>query len=193
MGTMRFIHEVFGFILIAVLISRIYWFFAGNQWSRWRAWIPLTREQWRSFYSMLLYYGYQRREPFEEIGHNSLATTCYLAIVCLLVMECITGLVLFSVVRGSHMLTILVGWILRIVDVQYIRTIHYFVMFLFVAFLIHHVYSAMLVSMEQRNGLMESIFSGWKFVPRRLIEENEAAEQAKGEVRSSAEAHRSGQ
>src|SRR5271163_1410430 len=108
MGTARFVHELFGFILIAVVILRIYWFFAGNQWSRWRAWIPLTREQWRSFCSMLLYYGYQRREPFEEIGHNSLATTCYLAIVCLLVFECITGLVLYSVVRGSHFLTLLV-------------------------------------------------------------------------------------
>jgi hypothetical protein len=35
----------------------------------------------------------------------------------------------------------------------------------FIAFTIHHVYSAVLVSAEERNGLIESIFTGYKFVP----------------------------
>ena len=175
MGTARFIHEVFGFVLIAVVILRLYWFFAGNQWARWRAWVPLKREQRQSMYSMLLYYTYRRREPFPEVGHNSLAAASYMVIGLLLITECVTGLVLFSVVRGSHFLTLLVGWIPRLIDIQYIRTIHYFIMFLFMAFVIHHVYSAMLVSMEQRNGLMESIFSGWKFVSRSLLEKERGA------------------
>lgn len=178
MGTMRFVHEVFGFILISTLILRFYWFFAGNKWARWRAWIPLKREQWRSIYSMILYYTYRRRAPFPEIGHNSLATATYTVVVLLLVVECITGLILFSVVRGSHTLTLLIGWIPRMVDIQYIRATHYFVMFLFIAFLIHHVYSAIVVSSEERNGLMESIFTGWKFIPRQLLEEDEAADAA---------------
>jgi Ni/Fe-hydrogenase 1 B-type cytochrome subunit len=174
MGTTRFVHELFGFILISVLILRFYWFFAGNRWAHWRAWIPLRREQWRSIHSMLLYYTYQRREPEPEVGHNSLAAATYMVVMFLLAVECITGLVLYSVVRGSHTLTLLVGWIPRIVDIQYVRAIHYFIMFLFMAFIIHHVYSAMLVSREQKNGLMESIFTGWKFLPRRLVEEDEA-------------------
>jgi Ni/Fe-hydrogenase 1 B-type cytochrome subunit len=174
MGTARFVHELFGFILIAVLILRFYWFFAGNRWAYWRAWVPLSREQWRSMYSMLLYYTYRRREPFPEVGHNSLAAATYMVVMFLLAVECITGLVLYSVVRGSHTLTLLVGWIPHIVDIQYVRAVHYFIMFLFMAFVIHHVYSAMLVSKEQRNGLMESIFTGWKFLPRRLVEEDEA-------------------
>jgi Ni/Fe-hydrogenase 1 B-type cytochrome subunit len=173
MGTMRFVHEVFGFVLIAVVVLRLYWFFAGNQWARWRAWVPLKREQWQSMYSMVLYYTYRRREPFPEVGHNSLAAATYMVIGCLLITECVTGLVLFSVVSGSHFLGLVVGWIPRLIDIQYIRTVHYFIMFLFMAFVIHHVYSAMLVSMEQRNGLMESIFSGWKFVSRNLREEEE--------------------
>ena len=170
MGTARFVHEVFGFVLVSVVILRLYWFFAGNQWAGWRAWVPLKREQWRSMYSMILYYSYRRREPFPEVGHNSLAAATYMVIVFLLVVECVTGIVLYSVVRGSHFLTLLVGWIPRIVDIQYIRTVHYLIMFLFMAFVIHHVYSAVLVSMEQRNGLMESIFSGWKFVTKDLLE-----------------------
>jgi Ni/Fe-hydrogenase 1 B-type cytochrome subunit len=100
----------------------------------------------------------------------------------LLVLKCITGLVLYSVVRGSHLLTSLVGWIPRIVDIQYIRATHYFVMFPFMAFVVHHVYSAILVSMESHNGLMDSIFSGWKFVSRSLLEE-EAVDAGEGKVR----------
>lgn len=180
MGTARFVHELFGFILIAVLILRFYWFFAGNRWAHWRAWVPLSREQWRSVYSMLLYYTYRRREPFPEVGHNSLAAATYMVVLFLLAVECITGLVLYSVVRGSHTLTLLVGWIPRIVDIQYVRAIHYFIMFLFMAFVIHHVYSAILVSKEQKNGLMESIFTGWKFLPRGLVEEDEASAAREG-------------
>ncbi len=176
MGTMRFVHEIFGFVLIAVLLMRVYWFFAGNEWARWRAWVPLKREQWQSMKSMALYYAYRRREPYPEIGHNSLAAACYLAIVGLLLIECLTGLVLFSVVSGSHFLRPIVGWIPQIIDIQYIRLIHYFIMFCFMAFMIHHVYSAVLVSMEQKNGLMESIFSGWKFVHRSLLEKDQAAQ-----------------
>ena len=182
MGTMRFIHEIFGFVLIATVLMRAYWFFAGNEWARWRAWVPLRRDQWQSIKSMALYYSYQRREPYPEIGHNSLAAACYLAIFFLLIVECVTGLVLFSVVSGSHFLRPIVGWIPHIMDIQYIRLIHYFVMFCFMAFMIHHVYSAVLVSMEQENGLMESIFSGWKFVRRSLLEKElaDAAARARG-------------
>jgi Ni/Fe-hydrogenase 1 B-type cytochrome subunit len=46
-----------------------------------------------------------------------------------------------------------------------------------VGFLIHHVYSAVLVGSAEKNGEMESIFTGWKFVPQRLIEEDEASDE----------------
>ena len=42
-------------------------------------------------------------------------------------------------------------------------------------FVIHHVYSAVLVSWEERNGLIESIFTGYKFVPEAELRESGAA------------------
>jgi Ni/Fe-hydrogenase 1 B-type cytochrome subunit len=33
-------------------------------------------------------------------------------------------------------------------------------------FFVHHVYSAIAMSQIEGTGTMESIFSGWKFVPR---------------------------
>jgi Ni/Fe-hydrogenase 1 B-type cytochrome subunit len=43
-------------------------------------------------------------------------------------------------------------------------------------FFLHHIYTAMLVAVEEESGLMESIFTGWKFFPERLLKrfENEA-------------------
>jgi len=38
-------------------------------------------------------------------------------------------------------------------------------MFVFFAFAMFHVYLSVLISIEEENGLLDSIFSGWKFVP----------------------------
>jgi Ni/Fe-hydrogenase 1 B-type cytochrome subunit len=171
MGWMRFVHELSGFLLIAVFIPRIYWFFAGNQFASWRAWLPHTARQWASFKSMIAYYGFRRRQPFEEIGHNSLAAVAYIVVFSLVAVEFITGLVLFSVVEGGRILTFFVGWIPRVIDIQWIRSAHFLIMFFLIAFFIHHIYSAMLVGINERNGELESIFTGWKFVPQRLVDE----------------------
>jgi Ni/Fe-hydrogenase 1 B-type cytochrome subunit len=177
MGWMRFIHELSGFLLIAIFIPRIYWFFAGNHYASWRSWIPHTQRQWTSIKSMFSYYGFRRRRPFEEIGHNSLAALAYIAVFSLVTLEFITGLVLFSEVDSGRILNVLVGWIPRLINIQWIRSVHFLIMFLLVAFFIHHIYSALLVGISERNGEMESIFTGWKFVSKRLVDEVTEAER----------------
>jgi Ni/Fe-hydrogenase 1 B-type cytochrome subunit len=47
---------------------------------------------------------------------------------------------------------------------QMTRLIHHLLMWAILAFMLHHVYSALLVDHTERNGLMSSIFSGYKFV-----------------------------
>jgi Ni/Fe-hydrogenase 1 B-type cytochrome subunit len=176
MGRMRFVHEMCGFLLIAIFIPRLYWFFAGNHYASWPSWIPHTARQWASVKSMVAYYAFRRRKPFEEIGHNSLAALAYIAVFSLVAVEFITGLVLFSLVEGGHILNAFVGWIPRVINIQWIRSAHFLIMFLLVAFFIHHIYSALLVGISERNGEMESIFTGWKFVPKRLVDEVTEAE-----------------
>jgi len=177
MGWMRFIHELSGFLLFAFFIPRIYWFFAGNDYSCWRSWLPHTARQWTSIKSMVAYYGFRRRKPFEEIGHNSLAALAYIVVFLLVALEFITGLVLFSMVEGGRILNVFVGWIPRAINIQWIRSAHFLIMFLLVAFFIHHIYSALLVGISERNGEMESIFTGWKFVPKRLVDAAADAEE----------------
>ena len=50
------------------------------------------------------------------------------------------------------------------------RWIHHIVMWLLLGFTVHHVYSAVLVAIIEKNGTLDSIFSGYKWVPRRDLE-----------------------
>jgi len=91
----------------------------------------------------------------------------------LMLIEIVTGLTLYTQVRGKWLLGWLFGWIPGVIDIQHIRLVHFCIMFAFFAFAIHHVYSAVLVSWEERNGLIESIFTGYKFVPKAELQEED--------------------
>ena len=165
MATVRFIHVVSGFVLIGAFAFRVYWFFKGNFWARWPAYIPIRREQWRGIGSMLEFYLFLRFEPGHRAGHNPLAALSYFVVYLLMLVEILTGLVLYSRVLGNPILLQFIGWLPQLIDPQYLREIHYFVMFVLFAFVIFHVYASVLVSLEEENGLLDSIFSGWKFLP----------------------------
>ena len=178
MATIRFIHVVTGFVFISAFLLRIYWFFKGNEWSNWRAFLPIHRRQWRGMGGMVAYYSFLRKDLVHQVGHNALAAVTYLVMFTLMFIEIITGLTLYTQVRGGWLLAPLFSWLPRVIDIQYIRLTHFCIMFAFFAFVIHHVYSAVLVSWEERNGLIESIFTGYKFVPRDELAEDPARREA---------------
>ena len=178
MATIRFIHVVAGFVFLSAFLLRLYWFFKGNEWSNWRAFVPIRRRQWRGMGRMVAYYSFLRKDLAYHVGHNALAAVTYLLMFTLMLVEIITGLALYTQVRGKWALGWLFGWVPAVIDIQYIRLIHFCIMFAFFTFVIHHVYSAVLVSWEERNGLIESIFTGYKFVPKTELEEDSALRKA---------------
>ncbi len=165
MARMRFIHVVSGFVLIAAFALRVYWFFRGNFWSRWTAYVPIHRQQWLGIRDMLEFYLFMRFEPGRRTGHNPLAALSYFFIYLLIAVEIVTGLVLYSRVVGNRVLLQATTWLALAIDPSYLRLTHYFLTFVFFAFVIFHVYASVLVSLEEENGLLDSIFSGWKFMP----------------------------
>ena len=177
MGTMRYIHIISGYIFLAAFMMRVYYFVAGNYWASWRFFIPTDRQRWKTAREMFKYYSFVRREPVRQVGHNALAGLTYSVIFFLMALEILTGLVLYSQVRGPGLARTLFGWLPGIIDIQYLRLLHFLGMFAFIAFAIHHVYSAILVSIEERNGLLESMFSGFKFVENYELEEQEQRRQ----------------
>ena len=169
MGTMRFIHLLSGFAFIGAILIRVVWMFIGNQWSRWDQFIPTTKKRVKDLVETARYYGFMTWSPTPHIGHNAMAGAAYAAVFGMAITEILTGLALYSRILGNRMLTFFVGWIPRVVDIQWLREIHFLVMFGFWMFFIHHLYTAILVSVEEENGVMESIFSGYKFVPEQEL------------------------
>jgi Ni/Fe-hydrogenase 1 B-type cytochrome subunit len=163
MATMRFIHVTAGWVFLIGLLIRIYWFFVGNQWSRINQFIPMSRERWRDIRETGKYYGFLRWNPTAHLGHNAMAGAAYSAIYALAALEVVTGLVLYNNIIHSKWLGFFVNWIPRWIDIQYLRETHFLLMFAFWVFFIHHMYSALLTSSEEKNGCMESIFTGYKF------------------------------
>ncbi|HET9014612.1 MAG TPA: Ni/Fe-hydrogenase, b-type cytochrome subunit [Thermomicrobiaceae bacterium] len=176
MGWMRAIHEVTAFVFTAAFLARVYWFFAGNRFAHWRAFIPLKRSQWRGIRDMLKYYLFLSWRSPEAVGHNSLAAFFYLVVYAIMLVQIVTGFALYQAVVHTQPWQFLFGWVPVWINLQYLLEIHFLIMFVFIAFTVHHVYSSLLVSAEEKNGLMGSMFSGHKFVPQRLVESEEEEE-----------------
>lgn len=182
MGWFRFVHEAFGMVFIALFILRLYLFFAGDRWSRWQYMVPLHKKQWKEMIEVMKFYAFIRPTPVSKVGHNAIAAFSYLGIYTLVLVEIVTGLVMFNWLRHSPTLTLLVGWVPRLVSIQNIRLIHFFLMFVFIAFGIFHVHLCLIVSSAEKRGLLDSIFTGYKIIPVDELDEDdrEAIIAAKG-------------
>ncbi|MES2390389.1 MAG: cytochrome b/b6 domain-containing protein [Acidobacteriota bacterium] len=165
MGKMRFIHIITAYAFLLAIALRIVWFFLGNRWVRIDQYIPTTRRRFRHLIAVCKYYGFMAWSPRGCIGHNPMAGASYMIVYTMAVVEIFTGFTMFAQVVQSPVLLFLFGWVPRVIDIQYLREIHFFIMFGFWMFFIQHVYTAALISIEERSALMDSIFSGYKFVP----------------------------
>jgi Ni/Fe-hydrogenase 1 B-type cytochrome subunit len=165
MGWMRFLHFVFGYVFLFSMIIRIYWMFAGNKYASWRVFIPLTKRQREDMLNGLKFYLFLRKQPPYAVGHSAVASITYLGVFLLFIFEMMTGFALYSQSHlHSFFLTIAGGWLLRIMDVQTIRLWHHLVMYLLIAFTLIHVYIGWYLDSAEKNGVMGSIFGGYKFV-----------------------------
>lgn len=165
MGYFRFVHELFGMILLALFLMRMALFFIGNDWVAWRRYVPLKSAQWKEMVNVAKFYLFITPRPVSKVGDNALAALSYLGIYVLLFLQIVTGLVLYNNLRHSVLLRFFLGWVPGLVNIQNLRLIHYFLMFVFLAFAVLHVHLAILISRAEKRGLMDSIFIGWKVVP----------------------------
>ena len=162
LGEIRFIHEATGFLFIAAVLFRIYWAFVGNEYTHWRGLLPVTKTQRRNLVHTLRFYLFLRRDPARTNGHNPLAGMAYVALYFLFIVTILTGLGLFAWVLRTPPWTTLFGWTYSVMPVPELRLVHFLLMFLYIGFAIHHVYSAVLYDIEERHGEISSIITGYK-------------------------------
>lgn len=171
MGTIKAIHFWAAFVFLAAIVMRVVWMFTGNRFAGWDRFIPLRHQRWRGVLPTLKYYLFMRREPPQHVGHNPLAGLTYTVVYGLFFFQALSGLALYGM--SSHVgspLRMFAALLPALGGAQTARYLHHIVMWLLWGFAAHHVWSAILVAVEERNGLVDSIFSGTKFIDAELEE-----------------------
>jgi Ni/Fe-hydrogenase 1 B-type cytochrome subunit len=174
MGMVRVVHFYAAIVFTLAVVSRIAWMFVGKGHAGWREFIPVRRERRAGLGPMLAFYLFARRKPIPTVGHNPLAAAAYVLVFLLYIVMIATGLGMYATdaVAGSP-----VGWATALLPIfggaEGARWIHHVTMWLLIGFVVHHLYSAVLTSVVERNGTIESIFTGTKWVSRELAEHDE--------------------
>ena len=168
MTIVRQTHLLTAFLFLASGLVRTVWLLAGNRFARWSAFVPTSRTQATEWFRQAGYYAFLRRDIPKVLGHNQLAATAYLALFGLLLVETITGFALDGI-GGAQPAATLFGWLTNLLGPQMIRVVHHLSMWAILAIAVFHIYSCMLVDNVEKNGLLSSMFSGYKFPTREEV------------------------
>ena len=168
MGTARAIHLYTAIIFSLAVLVRIYWFFVGNKYAGLLQFIPLTRERLSSLWDSVLFFCFIKHRPAPYAGHDALAGTAYAALFLLYLILIATGLALYTVVAATGSPFQVFDFLVPLFGgLQIARLIHHVCMWLVLILVIPHIYSVFLWSMVENVGEVDSIFSGYKFFPKR--------------------------
>ena len=170
MTTVRSVHLLAAYTLLGSGLLRVIWLLAGNRFARWSAFFPTTRRQATEIFSQAAFYAFIRKEIPRILGHNQLAASAYLLLWALLLVETVTGFALDGLL-GSEPGATGFGWVIGTVGPQLVRLVHHLAMWAILAISLFHLYSCVLVDHLEKNGLLASIFSGFKYVTREEIVE----------------------
>lgn len=165
MGTMKVVHFYSAIIFTLAVLVRIGWMFVGSYYARWQQFVPMSPRRRRDVFGMLKFYTFISSEPPLNVGHNPLAGMTYLAVFTIYLILIVTGVALYSISADSYMAWF--EWLVPILGgAQTARWIHHIAMWFLLGFVGHHIWSAMLVSRVEGMGLIDSLFSGYKWLPK---------------------------
>lgn len=163
MGWMRFLHFAFAYAFTVSFLVRIYWLVAGNEFSSWKSYNPFSIDKIRELVELSKYYLFLRKEsPNISPGHSACGIYAYLFLFVLFIIQILTGFALYSQSHIGGLWKVLGGWVFLIMGEGYVRLLHHIIMWLIFVFAIGHVYIGWFIDRQEKNGLMSSIFSGYK-------------------------------
>ena len=171
MGWVKVVHGYTAYVFIAAVTARILWMFTGNIYARWDQLLPVRGTRSRGLLPALSFYLFLRDTPSRTVGHNPLAGLAYLAVFGLYLSAIATGLVLRGASAPDGSLLHWFGSLAPLVGgLQSARWFHHVIMWLLLGFAVHHVYSAVLMATVEKDATMDSIFTGYKWVPKDQFE-----------------------
>lgn len=164
MGEFRYLHFVVAYVFMCSMAVRLYWAFAGNQHASWRAWFPFTGKRFQALVDTIKYYTFIAKHPPYAVGHTALAGVTYFFAFLLFGFQILSGFAMHSVTSQSAIAGIVGGWLLGYMDLQTMRILHHLAMWCIGVFVMIHLYISWWLDTAEKNGLMGSIFGGYKFV-----------------------------
>jgi len=164
MGWVRFIHFTAAYAFLMSMLIRMYWAFTGNKYACFTVWFPFTPKRFGALIDTLKFYLFISKKPPYAVGHTALAGLAYFAVFLIFIFQIVSGFAMYSVNHSGAIWTLLGGWLLGVMQLQTVRMYHHVLMYIILAFAAVHVYIAWFLDLRERNGLMGSIFSGYKFV-----------------------------
>jgi Ni/Fe-hydrogenase 1 B-type cytochrome subunit len=166
-GTMRFAHFAAAYIWIVVAGLRLYWGFVGNEYVRFRNFLPLRKEQWKEIRAVLSVDILQvwKGATF-SVGHNALAGLAYVIGFAAFLFQALLGFGMYAATSKGWFAQ-LFTWVVPLLGGDFrVRLLHHSMMWFFVTFAIVHVYLSAYHDYVEATGTMSSMIGGWKFVRR---------------------------
>jgi Ni/Fe-hydrogenase 1 B-type cytochrome subunit len=166
-GTVRFFHFAAAYVFLLIFVGRIYWGFAGNRFVRWRNFLPLTGQKWKEVWKVIcLDVLMICKLPVESVGSNALAGIIYSSVFLLMLVQIVTGFALYSAMSRSWFAG-LFAWVIPLFGNEAIvRNWHHLVSWLFIVFVMGHVYLSFYHDYLEGRGTISSMVGGWKFIEK---------------------------
>ena len=165
MTRVRFIHYLAAVFLVTTAIVRAYWLLAGNRFERLAALFPVRRRDWVNLFGMVKHYlMIGRREGPNYLGHNPLQQLSYTGVYALALLEVVTGVTLYSQASPLGLWYKLTFWVVPLAgSLQTVRLIHHAVTWIFIPFVVIHVYLSIRADNYGLPGTVSGIVSGGRF------------------------------
>lgn len=163
-GWIRFAHFAAAYIFFFNFLIRVYWSFAGNEYSHWNTYIPHRKEQFRDLWRVLttdIIPVHLRGKV--AVGHNMLASLTYFGLFLIFLLQAVTGFALYASMSNAF-LPRLFAWVVPLFGGDaWVRQWHHLLMWFFIVFTIIHLYLVFYHDVIEGRGTTSSIIGGWKF------------------------------
>lgn len=166
MGKVRFVHFTAAAVLVMTGIVRAYWLIAGNQFERLPALFPVTPRNMRNLVKTAM--GYATLQPERQpnfIGHNPLQQWSYTLFYAMTLVMVATGFTLYGQSNPDGLIFRAFAWLPPLLGgLQGVRFVHHVLTWLFIIFVLLHVYLSIRSDYVERAGVVSSIITGGRYV-----------------------------
>ncbi|MCH1923752.1 Ni/Fe-hydrogenase, b-type cytochrome subunit [Shewanella sp. C32] len=167
-GWIRFSHLIFGFILCAVTLARAYlYFFSKNDIERRSLQDVLNYRSWIIQIKSYFWMGHLDHKGV----YGPLQYMTYLMISVMAFLICISGLILYANIYHEGLGGALWGaasWCTELLGgLAQVRIWHHYITWVFIIFLVIHVYMAVWMGIRFKHNSVDSIVSGYDYHPEK--------------------------